>query len=33
MTYQDNLIGLIKDSNNWPSFERPDFLNEECIGR
>ena len=28
MAYQDNLIRLIKDSNNWPSFERPDFLIE-----
>ena len=28
MAYQDDLIHLIKDSNKWPSFDRPDFLIE-----
>ncbi len=26
MTYQENLIRVIKDSSYWPAFERPDFL-------
>jgi hypothetical protein len=28
MAYQDDLIRTIKDSNKWPSFDRPDFLIE-----
>ena len=28
MSYQTELIDRIKDSNAWPSFERPKYLNE-----
>ena len=28
MTYQENVISRIKNSDNWPGFERPNFLQE-----
>ena len=28
MTYQKKIIGKLVDHDNWPWFERPDFLNE-----